>query len=197
MHHWHMHGLIMLWSRLSVACALAFVVTVTVGMPARADQTDPTLDTLFEELRTGGAVNAQANADRILEIWADSQSDTIDLLYARALGKYHEGDLDTAGRLLIHIRGLSPNFMQGYALAGFLKLRRENYAAALTDFSRALDLEPRQFEVRKAVAQLLLSSGEKREAYKMLQEALAWNPFDEEMRAVARKLREDFEGQEI
>jgi len=166
-------------------------------LSAHADQTDPTLDALFEELRTGGAINAQANADRILEIWADSQSDTVDLLYARALSKYHEGDLNASALLLINIRALSPNFMQAYALSGFLNLRIDNQAAALQDFSRALELEPRHFEVRKAVAQLLISAGEKREAYEMFQEALAWNPFDEEMRTMARNLREEFEGQEI
>ena len=187
--------------KLVMSAKLVMPVSAAVMMmfvsPAFADQTDPTLDALFEELRTGGAINAQANTDRILEIWADSQSDTVDLLYARALEKYHEGDLNTASKMLIHIRGLSPNYMQAYALSGFLNLRRDNQATALQNFSKALDLEPRHFEVRKAVAQLLLASGQKRDAYEMLQTGLEWNPFDEEMLAMARKLRVEFEGQEI
>ncbi|MEO0851279.1 MAG: hypothetical protein AAFY04_07720 [Pseudomonadota bacterium] len=59
----------------AVLVVAALACNVGLGLTgAQADQTDPTLDTLFEELRTGGAINAEANADRILEIWADSQS---------------------------------------------------------------------------------------------------------------------------
>lgn len=164
---------------------------------AHADQTDPRLDSLFEELRNGGAINAETNADRILEIWADAQSDTIDILYERALSMYHEGKYDESLKVLTWVRGLSPNFMQGYALSGFVKLSADHQAEALEDFSKALDLEPRQFEVRKALVQLLLAAGEKRDAYEMIQLALEWNPHDEDLLKLSRKLRTEFDGQEI
>jgi len=175
-----------------VACLALMVAGI-----ANADQTDPRLDALFAELRTGGAINAEANAQRIQEIWADSQSDTVDLIYLRALERYNSGDFESSLKLLNYVRALSPNFMQGYALSGFVNLAIDNQPAALSDFSRALELEPRQFEVRKALGSLLLAAGADRDAYEMLQKGLAWNPFDDDMRAMARKLRLQFEGQEI
>ena len=184
-------------NRLRAAVASMLVVAGLVSGPAAADQTDVRLDELFEELRTGGAINAKANADRILEIWSDSQSDTVDVLYERALTLYHDADHIGALKILAYVRKLSPNFMQAYALSGFVRLSIDDNAAALDDFSNALRLEPRQFEVRKALSQLLLSSGEDRAAYEMLQKGLEWNPYDEDMRALAKKLRTQFEGQEI
>lgn len=178
-----------------VFAALAIMGAVNIG--AQADQTDKRLDSLFKELRTGGTVNADANVDRILEIWADSQSDTVDVIYNRALGLYHEGDLKGASLLLTYTRALSPNFMQAYALSGFVKLQDNNQSGALDDFSRAITLEPRQFEVRKALAQLLLASDAKREAYDMIQKALEWNPYDEDLLRMSSKLITEFEGQDI
>ncbi len=179
--------------------ASGFILTdAPMSVPAaHADQTDERLDGLFEELRTGGALNAETNADRILEIWADSKSDTLDIVYERALMMYHAGKYRQAGVLLAYVRALSPNFMQGYALSGFVKLSIDDRAGALSDFSRALELEPRQFEVRKALVQMLLAADEKRDAYEMIQLALEWNPHDENLRGLARKLRTEFEGQEI
>ncbi len=179
---------------LSLFAMMSMLLTVAT---AHADQTDKRLDELFGELRTGGAINAEENANRILELWADSQSDTVDVLYQRALMMYHDGKYKQAGLLLAYIRGLSPNFMQAYALNGFVKLSIDDRPGALNDFSKALELEPRQFEVRKALVQMLLNADEKRAAYDMIQKALEWNPHDENLRAQARKLRIEFDGQDI
>ncbi|MEE2691845.1 MAG: tetratricopeptide repeat protein [Pseudomonadota bacterium] len=172
-------------------------VLFALAAPAAADQTDKRLDSLFEELRTGDALSAEATTDRILEIWADAASDTVDLLYARALDSADSGDFELASALLDHVVGLAPHFAQGYALRGVVALSLEDQAAAIADFSKALELEPRQFEVRIALAEILLGNNEKRAAYDMFQKALEWNPHDEHARRRARTLRKELAGQEI
>jgi len=172
------------------------MLVAAVG-PVFADQTDPRLDDLFAELRSGEAVSVEQTTDRILEIWADSASDTVDLLYARALASAEAGDDDLAVALLDHVVGLAPHFAQGYALRGVLRLRAEDRAGAVADFSKTIELEPRQFEVRIALAEILLSSNEKRDAFEMFQKALEWNPHDEHALQRAKSLREDLAGQEI
>ena len=178
---------------LSSLCA----VLIGAAAPACADQTDARLDALFAELRTGDAIDAEETVDRIIEIWADSQSDTVDLLFARAKTSADEGENNLAAALLDHIVGLSPNFAHGRALRGFVRLRLEDQQGALQDFSQVLSLEPRHFEVRIALANILLANGEKREAYAMLQKALEWNPHDDYARRRARALRRELDGQEI
>ena len=178
---------------LSIICA-SLVGGATFAL---ADQTDTRLDSLFLELRNGDAIDAEETVDRIIDIWADAPSDTVDLLYARAKASADEGAYDLAAALADHIVGLAPNFAHGRALRGFVRLSLEDQAGALDDFSRVLELEPRHFEVRLAVANLLLTNGEKRAAYAMLQKALEWNPHDEAARRRARALRRELDGQEI
>jgi len=165
--------------------------------PAAADQTDPRLDALFEELRAGDVLRVEENVGRILTIWADSQSDTTDLLYARAELAANNGAFDLALALLDHIVGLTPSFAQGYALRGQVRLATDDRAGAIEDFSRVIELEPRHFQVRVTLAELLLANGEKRDAYEMFQKALEWNPHDDVARQQARALRRQIDGQEI
>ena len=175
----------------------AFLLGLAISLPAAADQTDPRLDALFEELRVGDAIRAEENVVRIIEIWSDSQSDTVDVLYDRAQESLaHDAD-DLALVLLDHVIGLSPNFAQGYALRGMVRLNQENRAGAIEDFSKVLELEPRQFEVRTTLAQILLAGGDKLEAYEMFQKVLEWNPHDETARRQSRILRRELDGQEI
>ena len=186
------------WFRfLLVAMLIVMIASPLKGQTASADQTDPRLDELFRELRTGGTANVEANVSRINELWSMSQSDTINLLYERALVLYNKGEHDKALRLLTYVQALSPNFMQAHALSGFTRLSIDDRAGALRDFGKALELEPRQFEVRKALASLLLANDAKREAFDMVQKALEWNPHDENLIRMARNLRTELAGQEI
>ena len=165
--------------------------------PAGADQTDSRLDALFEELRSGDGMGAEATVERIEEIWRDSQSDTVDVLYARAEAALAAGNIDLAGALLDHAIGLAPSFAQARALRGAVRLRGQDQPGSLADFTRALELEPRQFEVAIAIAEIMLAGGDKRGAYAMYQKALEWNPHEEHARERAKKLRDDLSGQEI
>ena len=174
-----------------------FLIALLAALPSAADQTDPRLDGLFEELRVGDAQRAEENVARIIDIWSDSQSDTVDLLFERANLAASNGAFDLSLALLDHVTGLAPNFAQGYALRGTVRLTTEDRAGAVEDFSKVLELEPRQFEVRTALADLLLSGGEDRAAYEMFQKALEWNPHDDYVRQQARTLRRQIDGQEI
>jgi predicted Zn-dependent protease len=176
---------------------LALFAVLGAAPAALADQTDPRLDSLFEELRSGDAYSAEETTGRILEIWADASSDTVDLLYTRAIESADAGAIDLAVALLDHVIGLAPNFAQGYAMRGAIRLSQDDQAGAVADFSKVIELEPRQFEVRIALAEILLSNEEKRDAYEMYQKALEWNPHDEHARQRARALRRDLDGQEI
>lgn len=176
---------------------LSAILALCVPGPALADQADPRLEALFEELRAGGAEDADAIVEQIHAIWADSQSDTVDLLFERALSAVTAEEFDLAGALLDHAVGLAPSFAEAYALRGAVRLQADDQAGSIADFSRAIELEPRQFEARIALAEVLLAGGDKKGAYDMLQAALEWNPHEEHARERARRLRDQLDGQEI
>lgn len=179
----------------AISC-LAVLLSV-LSQDAAADQTDPRLDLLFEELRSGDAVRAEENVQRIIDIWSDASSDTVDLLYARAEVSVDNGAFDLASALLGHVIGLAPNFAQGYALRGAVRLSQDDRKGAIEDFSKAIELEPRHFEVRMMLAGVLYAADEKRDAYEMYQKVLEWNPHDERAIQRARALRRELDGQEI
>ncbi len=179
------------------ASLLAIFAVLAVPSAAFADQTDARLDALFEELRTGDARAADATVERIQAIWADSQSDTVDVLYERASAAATAGALDLASALLDHAIGLAPSFAQAYALRGSVRLRLEDQVGSIADFTHTIELEPRQFEASIALGEIMLASGDKRGANAMFQKALEWNPHENHARERARKLRTQIEGQEI
>ncbi|MFN3959917.1 MAG: tetratricopeptide repeat protein [Parvularculaceae bacterium] len=176
---------------------VVFLGALTVSGSALADQTDPRLDPLFEQLRTGEAEDADAAAAEIDAIWTDSASDTVDVLVARSLESLDAGRFDLAQALLDHVVGLSPRFAQGYALRGAARTAAGDQAGAIADFSRAIELEPRHFEARIALAEIMLAGGDERGAYAMLQKALEWNPHEAHARERARLLRQKLDGREI
>lgn len=176
--------------------AFSSFLAVSAGH-ALADQTDGRLDALFEKLRTGESEDAEALASEIDAIWTDSQSDTVDLLVERALSGLEARHYDLAEALLDHAIGLSPHFAQGYALRGAARTASDDQAGAIADFSRAIELEPRHFEARIALAEIMLAGGDTRGAYDMLQKALEWNPHEPHARERARTLRQKLDGQEI
>ncbi len=177
--------------------ALGSAASLLAVSAAHSDQFDPRLDDLFAELRTGDEDAAALATERIFAIWSDSESDTVDVLYARAELSANLGEFDLAGALLDHAIGLSPSFAQGYMLRGVVRLSAADREGAFDDFSRAVELEPRHFEARVALAELVLGNGEKREAFDMLQKALELNPHHERARDRARSLRRELEGQGI
>jgi len=174
-----------------------FLGALAVSGSAFADQTDPRLDPLFERLRTGEAEDADAVAAEIDAIWTDSVSDTVDVLIGRALESLDQRRFDLAEALLDHVVGLSPHFAQGYALRGAARTAAGDQAGAIADFSRAIELEPRHFEARIALAEIMLAGGDERGAYAMLQKALEWNPHEAHARDRARLLRQKLDGREI
>jgi len=173
------------------------VVFAALTGPAAADQTDPRLDRLFEELRRAPALDAPAIEMEIARIWTDSDSDTIDILMERAAISAEAQDWALVESLMDHAVGLSPSFAEAYVFRGLARLKAGDAGAAGEDFYRAIDLEPRHYGARVALSDLLAGGGEIREAYRMAQEALSWNPHHEGALTRSRRLRRQMDGQEI
>lgn len=177
--------------------AATAIAALFVPAAAFADQTDPRLDSLFEALRTGKSADADETVVKIRSIWAQSQSDTVNILFGRAVEAADEGELNLAAALLDHAVGLSPHFAEAYAYRGAIRIQQDDGPGSIADFTRAIELEPRQFEARIALAEIMLAGGDRRGAYGMFQKALEWNPHDDHARERARKLRDALDGQEI
>lgn len=165
--------------------------------PALADQTDPRLETLFGELRSNDTPSVEATVGRIVDLWSDSQSDTVDILFERARQSFDEGRFDLAAALLDHAVALSPSFAEARALRGAARSALNDPGGAEKDFRAAIQLEQRHFNARISLAEILIGRGEDRAAYAEIQAALKWNPHDRDALALSRALRDRLDGEEI
>lgn len=176
--------------RASLLFVSAIVLAIASSTSARADQTDPRLDDLFDQLRRSDSIAADEIVGKIQDVWAQSQSETATLLYARAFASASSGDYPLALQLADHVVGLAPSYAQGYALRAIVRARLGDVDGAVADFDKTLTLEPRQFEARTALAEILAARGRTREAYDALQDALKWNPHERAALEKSRALRE-------
>ncbi|WP_306249751.1 hypothetical protein [Parvularcula sp. IMCC14364] len=173
------------------------LISLFLAPTAFADQNDPGLDALFQELRDGTALDAEETSQRILEIWSTAPSPTVTLLYSRAYEAAMANDMDVARELTSHVTGLAPNFAQGWVLQATVYLNLEQYELAYDGYRKALELEPRHFIATTDLADILKANGEDRAAFDLYQEALKWNPHYAHARRQAAELRESLSGSEI
>lgn len=176
--------------------AIVSVVMLAV-VPARADQTDPSLEALFTELRDGSVLDARETTGRIIEIWATAPSPAVNILYERVNESIEMGQLDLAEELSGHVVSLAPSFAQGWVQHAGLMMRLEKQDRAINAYKKALDLEPRHFLATTALADILYASDDYQAAYDLYQQALKWNPHFTPAREEAASLRDKLTGQEI
>ncbi len=183
---------------LSALLILASCTASGVGFGiAHADQTDPSLEALFTELRDGSVLDANDTTARIIEIWSVPANAVSAVLYERAEAALYAEDLELATTLAGHMTGISPSFAHGWVLKGAIDQASGRLEGALIAFEKALLLEPRHFVARVTLADILAASGKPRAAFETYQEALKWNPHLPRAREQAAKLRRQLGGQEI
>ncbi len=166
--------------------------------PSGADQTDPDLDDLFDDLATtSDGRTAETIQDRIQDIWRETESDSIDLLMNRAIVAQGEGDYETA---LIHfddVVDLAPNYAEGWNRRATLLYVMERYDESVRDIERVVALEPRHFGAWAGLGKIFLEYGNEQKALDAFRKALAVNPHLTDIAELVEKMSPDVEGRGI
>lgn len=156
---------------------LALLVSYTV-CPAIADQSDPALDGLFEELqRTEQRANAKRVEAEIWKIWQESNSKSINLLLARGMNAMGDGDYVTALSMFNHVVDLAPNFAEGWHRRARTYFLLSNVDRALADIEQALALEPRHFGALLGLTAVMFEKKEYDKAIAAYKQASDIHPF--------------------
>ena len=181
---------------------LAFILglspTLAAGAPAGPSPSRATeLDVLFDHLRHATSeTEAVTIENRIVEIWAQSPSDTANLLYARGIEALDD-DKELALELLTAVTELEPNFAEAWQELGHLNFVLDAHDAAIVDLERALTLEPRHYGALLGLASIFELYGNKKAALDVLRRASAIDPYIPEIDKRIRALSLDVEGQRI
>jgi tetratricopeptide (TPR) repeat protein len=127
--------------------AAAIVLGLGLGpLHAWADQTDPRLKALFENLRTAPSPQAAADVEsQIWAIWAKSGDQSLDQVFDLGSRAMAIGDTATALKLFDAIVEKAPNFAEGWNKRATIYYMMGNYEASLADIDRTLELEPHHF----------------------------------------------------
>jgi Flp pilus assembly protein TadD len=179
---------------LSVASAAPQPPTTKNG----ALQQVPELQSLFQQLGKAGTPDeARPIEEKILTLFLESGSASVDLLMTRAAAALADGDSDTARKLLDAVTETAPKYAEGWHQRGRLQAAAGDDEGAIVSLQKAVTLNPRQFAALAELGAILSEYGDKRDALTILRRAMA---LDRHFGAVDRevqKLTRDVEGERI
>lgn len=161
---------------LGLMCAGALATDIA-ALPAQADQTDPQLNFLFQQLyEAPNAATATRFENNILRILSQSGSATADLLLQRGTEAMNRGEFELSLTTLNSLIKLQPNFAEAWNRRATLYFLTGRLDASIADCEKALSLEPRHFGAWAGLGQIYIILNRRNDAMRAFQRALAANP---------------------
>ena len=160
--------------RLSALVVIFFAMFAGV---AQADQKDPRLDKLFEQLKTASNTEmAQPIEEQIWNIWLESGDQNVDALMAIGVAAMNDSDYDQAYRAFSRVVDVAPNFAEGWNKRATVLYLMGRYEDSIKDIGKTLALEPRHFGALSGLGLCNAQLDKEKEALDAFEKALAINP---------------------
>jgi tetratricopeptide (TPR) repeat protein len=180
----------------------ALMLCVVAGLSgAQADQTDPALDALFDQLsqRDLDAGEARSLQNRIWTIWMryDGEVDGVEALMRQGNAATNSGDLHLAWALFSQAIRMDPAFAEAWNRRATVNYLTGSYEQSLSDIEEVLTREPRHFGALSGRGLVLLELGDLEGALDAFEAALDVNPYMSGPAANAEAIRERLEGEPI
>lgn len=151
------------------------------------------LDHLFDVLKKTSDVKEAAKISRQIQgLWAQSGSDTIDLLMQWAEDGINEQNYALALDFLDNVVALKPDYAEGWARRAAVHMQLNDLKLAMTDLQQCLTLEPRNYNALFLVGSILEMTGRNKLAFKAYEDALKIYP---QMRRAQKQLGDILEGE--
>jgi tetratricopeptide (TPR) repeat protein len=158
--------------------AIVWLATaVAGGYPALADQKDPRLDALFEQLQTAGShAEAQVIEAQIWLIWMDAKDGPTDTLMQLGLAAMQSGNLPGALELFDAVTVQKPDFAEGWNKRATVLYMLGAYDRSAEDVAKVLALEPRHFGALAGLGLIDMERDRPDAAMESFEKALKLNP---------------------
>ena len=178
-------------------------ITFALGLIAEtvmADHNDPRLGELFQQLHDVDSVEDSMPIENLIwSIWAQSDSDTVDLLMEKGLGAIQNRDFDAALTIFNSIVEIKPDFAEGWnkrATLYYLVLMGR-HEESLKDIDRVILIEPRHFGALSGAGLVNMALKRPEDALKAFKRALDANPHMPSTQARVKLLKQFIEGRKI
>ncbi|MDE2185036.1 MAG: hypothetical protein KGJ78_18640 [Alphaproteobacteria bacterium] len=156
------------------------------------------IDALFAALANAqSSEQAKPIEDKILVLFLQSKSPSVDLLMTRAAAALTVGDKDLAGKLFLAITAIAPAYAEGWHQRARIEAAAGNDEAAMFSLEKTVTLNPREFEACAELAMKLEEYGDKKGALEMYRRAQALDPQYDDIARHVRALSREVEGQGI
>lgn len=143
-----------------------------------ADQNDPRLNALFQELRYAQDARDAARIDaNIWAIWYETEDQRSSEMLETALAFMTQGDYPTALRELDALVAHRPGFAEAWNTRATVLYLNGDYQESLRDIDKTLALEPRHFGAFSGRGLCYLRLGELPEALQAFESALQIHPW--------------------
>ena len=177
---------------------IAIAVLVFAGAGARATQSDPLLDSLFERLAAAPDKTAAARAETMIWIlWLRTDNLAAAASVQSGLDAMSRGDSTAAHALLSGAVETDPNYAEAWNKRATLYYLEGDYLRSIADIRRALALEPRHFGALMGLGLIYDSLGEDRAALTAYRAALAIHPHMADAKARVDALTVRLEGRPL
>ena len=201
-------------SRLTILIAALVVAPIASFAQPAAESSAPSgpesaLDTFENETREerlerlfGALANSEGDAgsriaDEISKLWAQSGSDSMDLLLTRARKATDDEKFNRARAHLAALTRLAPEFAEGWNASATLYFIEEEYWLAVEHIQKALAIEPRHFGALSGLALILEHVEQKEAALEAWREVVRLFPGMERAQAALDRLAKEVDGKEI
>ena len=157
--------------------SIVLLLLLGLALPAAADQDDPRLDRLFDQLyHAPDPLAAQAVEHAIWRIWLTSEDDVVNALMGEGVAAMQRRDYPTALRSFDLLIQAAPGYAEGWNKRATVYYLIGAYEDSLADIVRTLDLEPRHFGALSGRGLILLNLGRSEEALTAFEAALDLHP---------------------
>lgn len=161
-----------------LSCALFCCGLWMWSIPNLADQNDPRLNELFNELHlTRDLQRGDSLTGEIWEIWIETEDPIVEEFLSQAMVAMGANDLTLALKYLNQVVGEAPQFAEGWNKRATVYYLMGEYENSIQDIRETLLLEPRHFGAIAGLGWILLQQREYAMAERVLNRALSVNPF--------------------
>jgi tetratricopeptide (TPR) repeat protein len=170
--------------------ALAISLLLAAPGAAMARQDDPSLDGLFQRLKTvEDPVAAQALQEAIWQAWVFSPEREETQLMLQGIRAMQERRLQDALAIFTELCRQAPNFAEAWNKRATVNWLLDDYDASVADIGRTLALEPRHWGALSGLGMIETERGNYAAAVRAYERALDVNPHLSDMRLELERLR--------
>ena len=176
----------------------SLAVAVLLGQPAAADQTSPSLDPLFERLKSAAdPMEALPLEHMIWGIWIDAGDSGVDSRMADGIRLLHGRDFTGSLAAFDDVVLMAPGHAEGWNKRATVHYLMGDFEASDNDIRKTLELEPRHFGALSGMGLIYSALGNDAAALKVYERVLEIHPQQFGLADRVRELKRKVKGSEI